>query len=49
MKDVDESDYHYLLHLFGEVSKGDEYMDGADFIKQFLSAEDLVKLEEGGK
>ncbi|MFC4770660.1 hypothetical protein ACFO5N_01575 [Enterococcus hermanniensis] len=46
MKDVDESDYHYLLHLFGEVDKDDEYMDGADFIKQFLSAEDLRILEE---
>ncbi len=49
MRDVDEADYHYLLHLFGEVESGEEYVDGADFIKQFLSAEDLVKLEEGGK
>lgn len=48
MKDVDDSDYHYLLHLFGEVEKGDEYMDGADFIKQFLSAEDLKTLQERG-
>ena len=49
MRDVDEADYHYLLHLFGEVVSGEEHVDGADFIKQFLSAEDLVKLEEGGK
>lgn len=46
MKDVDDSDYHYLLHLFSEVEKGDDYMDGADFIKQFLSADDLKILEE---
>lgn len=23
MRDVDEADYHYLLHLFGEVESGE--------------------------
>ncbi|EOY5022211.1 hypothetical protein ACP3DM_001152 [Enterococcus faecium] len=48
MRDVDDADYYHLLSLYGK-SSSDDYMDGADFIKQFLSAEDLVKLEEGGK
>lgn len=30
MRDVDEADYHYLLHLFGEVESGEEYVDGDD-------------------
>lgn len=47
MTAVDESDYYHLLELYGK-SKGDEYMDGADFIKQFLSPEDLKILEERG-
>lgn len=46
MNDIDNSDYHYLLHLFGEVDKENEQLDGADFIKQFLSADDLQKLNE---
>lgn len=48
MKDIDEADYYYLLHLFGEVDKDDDRVDGVDFIKQFLSPQDLKKLEEGG-
>ncbi len=48
MRDVDEATIIFV-NLFGEVERGEEYVDGADFIKQFLSAEDLVKLEEGGK
>ncbi len=47
MKDVDDADYYHLLSLYGK-SKGDDYMDGADFIKQFLSPEDLKTLEERG-
>ncbi|HBL3196551.1 MULTISPECIES: hypothetical protein [Enterococcus] len=47
MRDVDEADYHYLLHLFGEVESGDdEYVDAHDFIKRFLSPGDLKKIEE---
>ncbi|HGF8082046.1 TPA: hypothetical protein QFF98_000416 [Enterococcus faecium] len=47
MRDVDDSDYHYLLHLFGEqASDDDEYVDAHDFIKRFLSPSDLKKIEE---
>ena len=46
MNDIDNSDYHYLLHLFGEVDNENEKLDGADFIKQFLSADDLQKLND---
>lgn len=49
MRDVDDSDYHYLLHLFGEqASDDDEYVDAHDFIKRFLSPGDLKKIEERG-
>ena len=45
--DVDDADYYHILELFNK-SEGEEYMDGADFIKQFLSPEDLKSLEERG-
>lgn len=46
MRDIDEADYHYLLHLYGESDQTDEVVDGTDFIKQFLSPTDLQILEE---
>lgn len=46
MRDIDEADYHYLLHLYGESDQEDEVVDGTDFIKQFLSPTDLKILEE---
>lgn len=47
MNDVDHSDYHYLLHLFGETTNDDdEFVDAHDFIKRFLPPEDLKKIEE---
>lgn len=47
MRDVDDADYYHLLSLYGK-SSSDDYMDGADFIKQFLTAEDLKTLQERG-
>lgn len=45
LSEVEDADYFLLLSLFGKEKEEDKTVDGADFIKRFLSPDELAKLE----
>ncbi|WGH50161.1 hypothetical protein [Enterococcus phage Phi_Eg_SY1] len=48
LSEIEGADYFLLLGLFNKEKESEKTVDGADFIKRFLSPDELAKLNHEG-